>query len=67
MTKQTPTKFSTEARQRLVGIVHNEREHPSRWVAIVSASDEIWCIGQTLNGCVNKAERERDGVSWRPS
>jgi transposase-like protein len=57
MTSKTTNKFSPEVRDRAVRMVlEHERDHPSRWAAIVSIAEKIGCTGQTLNEWVKKAE-----------
>lgn len=57
MTSKTTNKFSPEVRERAVPMVlEHERDHPSRWAAIVSIAEKIGCTGQTLNEWVKKAE-----------
>ena len=57
--KQVDNKFSPEIRDRAVRMVlDHEREHPSRWAAIVSIAAKIGCTGQTLNEWLKKAERD---------
>jgi transposase len=39
-------------------VLDHEREHPSRWAAIVSIAAKIGCTGQTLSEWLKKAERD---------
>src|SRR6266576_3493838 len=57
MTSKTTNKFSPEVRERAVRmVVEHERDHPSRWAAVVSIAEKIGCVPQTLHEWVKKAE-----------
>lgn len=57
MTSKTTNRFSPEVRARAVRMVlEHEKDHPSRWSAVVSIAAKIGCSGQTLNEWVKKAE-----------
>ncbi len=54
---KTTNKYSPEVRERAVRMVlDNAGQHESRWAAIVSVSEKIGCVAQTLNEWVKKAE-----------
>jgi len=59
MTIKTTNRFSPEVRDRAVRMVlDHERDHPSRWAAIISIATKVGCTGQTLNEWLKKAERD---------
>jgi transposase len=66
MSKST-NKFSTEVRARAVRMVlDHEGDYPSRWAAVVSVSQKIGCVPQTLFDWVRKTDVDsgkRAGVS----
>ncbi|VAW05005.1 Mobile element protein [hydrothermal vent metagenome] len=63
----TRNRFSPEVRDRAVRMVLDHRQdYSSRWAAVVSISQKIGCVPQTLHEWVKKAEVDdgtRAGVS----
>lgn len=57
MTSRTTNKYAPEVRERGVRMVlDHERDHASRWSAVVSIAAKIGCAAQTLHEGVKKAE-----------
>ena len=68
MTSKTTNKFSPEVRERAVRmLLEHERDHPSRWAAVVSIAEKIGCTAQTLNEWVKKAEVDAGKRAGVPS
>ena len=68
MTSKTTNKFSPEVRARAVRMVlEHEKDHPSRWSAVVSIAAKIGCAGQTLHEWVKKAEVDSGTRAGVPS
>jgi transposase len=68
MTSKTTNKFSPEVRDRSVRMVlDHEKDHASRWAAVVSIAEKIGCAPQTLHEWVKKAEVDTGKRAGVPS
>ena len=48
-------------------VLEHERDHPSRWAAVVSIAEKIGCVPQTLHEWVKKTEVDAGKRAGVPS
>ena len=65
---KTTNKFAPEVGERAVRMVlDHERDHPSRWAAVVSIAEKIGCAPQTLHEWLKKTEVDSGTRAGVPS
>jgi len=63
MTSKTTNNLAPEIRERAVSIMFShERDHPSKWAAVVSIAEKISCVPQALSLTSEPERCHPDGV-----
>lgn len=59
----TTNKLSPEVRERAVRMLpRSEKDHPSRWAAVISIVDKFDCPSQSAASPLSEAEEQHQGM-----